>query len=121
VQNNSWLKKIRLRHSGEFQAVWTNGRSWTHALFVLWALPNVYAHTRIGIVASRKVGNAVARNRARRLLREAARQLYSNITSGWDIVLVARSGLLNVKESTVEDALRKNLYRAHIYQDSRIQ
>ena len=120
MRNNIWLKKMRLRHSAEFQAVWANGRSWKHTLFVLWSKPNTDTYTRIGIVASRKVGNAVARNRARRLLREAARRLYSNITSGLDIVLVARSGLLNVKEPTVEDALRQTLYRAHIYQDSRM-
>ena len=52
------------------------------------------------------------RNRARRLLREAVRRLYEHMASGWDIVLVARSGLLNVKEPQVEIALRLVLGRA---------
>ncbi|MDF1515613.1 MAG: ribonuclease P protein component, partial [Anaerolineae bacterium] len=115
--DNSWPKKKRLRRSGEFKAVWSGGQSWAHALFVVWANPNNLNYSRIGIVASRKVGNAVARNRSRRLIREAARRLYSKIYSGWDLVIVARSALLSVREPEVEDALRTTLQRAKLYRD----
>ena len=111
---------MRLRRSDEFRAVWSGGQSWIHSLLVVRAIPNNISYSRIGIVASRKVGNAVARNRTRRLLREAARQLYTKINSGWDIVLVARSALVKAKEPEVEDALWKTLHRAKICQDSRI-
>jgi ribonuclease P protein component len=48
---------------------------------------------RVGLTASRKVGNAVCRNRARRRLREAARQVLPvHATPGHDFVLVARAG-----------------------------
>ena len=57
-------------------------------------------------------GPAVARNRARRLLRESIRRLYSVITPGWDIILVARTNILGVQESEVEDALCRTLHRA---------
>ena len=86
----------------------------------MWAKPNTLNYSRIGIVASRKVGNAVARNRARRLLREAARHLYNGIYAGWDLVLVARSALLHVKEPDVEEALRTTLQRGDLYLDCRI-
>jgi ribonuclease P protein component len=118
VQNN-WSKEKRLRRSEDFQAVWSAGQSWPHTLFVLWALPNDFPYSRIGIIASRKVGNAVARNRARRLLKEAARHLYTSILSGWDIVLVARSTLLETKAPNVEVALQNTLQRARLHQDSR--
>lgn len=94
--------------------MWSNGRSWPHACFVIWALSNGGLNSRIGIVASRKIGNAVARNRARRLLREAIRHLYTLIEPGWDIILVARTNILAVKESEVEDALCKTLHRAKL-------
>jgi ribonuclease P protein component len=60
------------------------------------------------------VGNAIQRNRARRLLREAVRQLYHAITSGWDIVLIARSELSAQKGVPVEEALWSLLQRAQL-------
>jgi ribonuclease P protein component len=115
-----WLKEMRLRRAEEFRAVWSDGQPWKHPLFVLWALPNNSQNTRIGIVASKKVGKSVARNRARRLLREAVRHLYSNIAPGWDIVLVARSKLVKAKEPEVENALYNTLHRAKLCHNSRI-
>ena len=102
---------MRLRRPEDFRKVWSDGRSWAHCLFVVWSCPNGLARTRVGITASRKVGHAVARNRARRLLREAARHLYADIAAGWDIVLVARSKILSASEGQVEAALRLMLGR----------
>lgn len=109
-----WQKQMRLRRPEEFRKVRLEGRSWAHPLFVLWRAPNLLDYSRVGISASRKMGNAVERNRSRRLLREAVRQLYAHIASGWDIVLVARSGLLGVNEAQVETALCSVLRRASL-------
>ena len=109
---------MRLRRPGEFRRVWSAGRSWAHAWFVLWALPNDLDYVRVGITASRKVGNAVARNRARRLLREATRHLYPHIATGWDLVLVARSALVTAKEPQVESALQSMLNFAGLWVSS---
>lgn len=106
---------MRLRRPEEFRHVWAEGRSWGHSLFIMWALPNDVAHTRIGITASRKVGNAVRRNCARRLLREAVRQLYPHIVSGKDLVLVARASLPSTTEPQVEIALRHVLHKAGLW------
>jgi ribonuclease P protein component len=110
---------MRLRRPVDFRLVWSKGRSWAHPLFILWALPNTLSSVRVGITASRKVGNAVARNRARRLLREASRQLYGNIFEGWDIVLVARSALIKAKEPQVEQALETLLQRARLWKSAK--
>ncbi len=106
---------MRLRRPEDFRLVWSAGRSWAHPLFILWTLPNDLPRVRVGITASRKIGNAVKRNRARRLLREAARHLYTSIASGWDVVLVARPSLLEVKEPQVERALHHVLALAGLW------
>jgi ribonuclease P protein component len=111
-----WTKGMRLRRPQDFRHVWSTGRSWVYSLFVLWSAPNALGYTRIGITASRKVGNAVARNRARRLLREAARLCYPHITGGWDLVLVARSCLVQAKTPQVLASLEKALKRADLWE-----
>lgn len=112
---------MRLRRPQQFRQVWAAGRSWAHPLFILWALPNEEGRTRVGFTASRKVGNAVARNRARRLLREATRCYYPNLQPGWDIVLVARSSLPHAKKPKVEAALRELLARAALIEPERVK
>ncbi len=106
---------MRLRRPGDFRRVWAEGRAWAHSLFVVRARPNRLGRTRIGITASRKIGGSVQRNRARRLLREAARKLYREIAPGWDLVLIARRGLLEVRGTEVIVALRDTLQRAGLW------
>ncbi len=112
-----WQKGMRLRRSKEFRRVWKTGRSWAHSLFVLWVAPNTSSRTRVGLTASRKVGNAVKRNRARRLLREAARYLYPHIEDGWDVVLVARSSMGTARMQDVQQALEVLLRRADLWSE----
>ncbi len=99
-------REVRLRRSADFDRVRQEGQAWPHPLLVLVAAPNSAGVTRIGVVAGRRVGTAVARNRARRLLREAARRLYSHLVPGWDLILIARPSILAVKEPQVEAALK---------------
>ena len=57
------------------------------------------ALVRIGFTASKKIGNAVARNRAKRRLREVARAILPNAArAGWDYVLVAKPGVTTVRD-----------------------
>jgi ribonuclease P protein component len=100
-------RRIRLRRSVDFERVRQEGRAWSHPLLVLVAAPNPVGLTRIGVVAGRRLGTAVARNRAKRLLREAARHLYPRLAPGWDLVLIARPPILTVKEPQVEAALER--------------
>jgi ribonuclease P protein component len=106
-------RRIRLRRNRDVQRVYDEGRSWVHPLLVLIVLPNDVGFSRVGVTASRSVGSAVERNRAKRLLREAARHLYREFESkGWDIMLIARPKLVNVKEMEVERVLATLLERA---------
>ena len=107
-------RRLRLRRTSDVRRVYDQGRSWAHPFLVLVARPNGLDFSRVGVTASRKVGGAVARNRAKRLLREAARRLYPQLGRGWDVMLVARAGILEVREPQVEEALASLLRRAEL-------
>lgn len=83
----------RLADPDRFRQVRQEGCSWVHPLVVLCGLPNGRPYSRLGISVSRWVGKAVVRNRARRRLREAIRELWENVSPGWDMVFVARPPL----------------------------
>lgn len=98
-------RRLRLRRTADFERVRREGRSWPSRPAVLIAHPNGLDWTRVGVTASRRVGGAVARNRAKRVLRESARHLYLRLLPGWDLVLVARAAILKVSESQLRDVL----------------
>jgi len=104
----------RLKANSDFQRVRREGRSWSHLLIVLIARANDLNETRIGVAASKTVGSAVVRNRAKRRLREAARRAESTMAIGWDVLLVARPGLPKAKWPDVTQALAELLNRAKL-------
>ena len=70
--------------------------------------------TRCGFVASQKVGGAVKRNRAKRLLREAVRARQSSLAPGWDLVFAARKPLADASLSQAQTAVDQLLKRANV-------
>jgi ribonuclease P protein component len=88
------LKIERLKKRPEFLAA-AKGASCARGAVVVQALqrPDALAMIRAGFTASRKVGGAVVRNRAKRRLREAVRRLLPlHGQAGWDYVFIARGG-----------------------------
>jgi ribonuclease P protein component len=81
----------RLRTPAEFRRVRELARRGIpHPLLVLYCAPNEGGPTRVGITVSRRVGNAVVRNRVRRRLREALRIRYAQLPASTDVVISAR-------------------------------
>lgn len=112
-------RSFRLKKSTEFQRVRRYGSSYAHPLIVLVVLPNDLASARFGFVAGRSLGNAVKRNRAKRLMRAALQPLIRDITPGWDFVLVARLPVLGASFAQLQAALIELLRRANLLLDAR--
>jgi ribonuclease P protein component len=74
--------------------------------------------SRFATAAGRSIGNAVQRNRAKRILREAIRPLIPSISSGWDIVLLARKPISKAGYLEIELALTNLLSRAKLLGNS---
>ncbi len=88
-------RKQRLRHASQFEETYEQNRRWhgRHMVLFLRAAPD--ASLRLGVVASKKVGNAIARGRAKRRLREAFRRNRARFGGTTDdVVLVARRSIL---------------------------
>lgn len=83
----------RLRKAAEFDRVFRQGVRLDGALFVLIAAPNHGPQDRLGLAVSRRVGGAVVRNRARRLLRESFRRLERRALPAADLVILAKPGI----------------------------
>jgi ribonuclease P protein component len=121
-------RKFRLTRSEDFKRVRRSGKSYAHPLVVLIVQvhdrrsspedtrnhPVDQPRVKVGVAAGRTVGTAVYRNRAKRLLREAMRTLIPNITSGLDLILIARPGLAYASLEDTRQALLTLLQRAQI-------
>lgn len=103
----------RLQRPGEFAEAREHGRRVVSKCFILnWMESKHAALSRLGVVTSRKVGPAVVRNRARRLLREVFRRHQHAIRGPLDVVLVARAPIAGRRFAEVEreylTVLRRN-------------
>ena len=75
----------------------------------MFVFPNQRAIGRLGIAATKKLGGAVVRNRAKRLVREVFRR--NNIAPGFDVVVIPKPGLLNATLTVLEADYRHNIER----------
>lgn len=105
------LKKEVLRGKKIFSQIYKKGKSFPEKSIILIILKNQQTYNRRAFLASKKVGGSVERNRARRLLRESYRQIEEDLKPGYDMVFVARRGILSMKcadvKTDMEAALRK--------------
>ena len=107
-------RNFRLTRSEDFERARRSGRSYPHRLVVLVARSNDEGRTRVGVAAGRTVGNAVKRNRAKRLLRAAMQSLVSLVQPGWDVVLIARPPMVSSNCAEVREVLVTLLRHAEL-------
>ena len=89
-------REARLRSRGDFIAVQKTGRRAPGRFLTLLGQPNDLGRDRLGIIASRRVGNAVIRNRAKRRVREIFRRIHDPNARPFDLVVIVRTELVTV-------------------------
>ena len=99
----------RIRRRADYQQVYERGVRFHSRYSTVFILPNQGGVGRLGIAATRKLGGAVQRNRAKRLIREVFRR--NKIAAGFDVVVIPKRDLLDASLSTIEADYRTLLER----------
>lgn len=109
------MKFSTLKLNKEFRRLYGRGKSFVCPMVVVYILKNNLNYTRIGITTGKKIGGAVARNRARRLIMASWRNCFKDLKEkNLDIVFVARPRILSVKSTDVERALKDAFVKAGV-------
>lgn len=107
--NGPFPKSVRLLERREFLFLQQKGRKRHSQHFLIATTPAPGEHSRFGITTSRRFGNAVVRNRMKRLLREFFRTHQSFITPACDIVVIPRAGAEQLTLAQITEELGKAL------------
>ena len=102
-------KFVPLNENKDFRRIYAKGKSYVSSSVITYVSKNRCKQIRVGITTSKKIGNAVQRNRARRLIRET-----EDIKDGYDFVFVARAKTPFVKCPEVQRSMRKQLKEAGV-------
>lgn len=108
------LKRNVLRKKTDFQSIYHKGKSVGDRYIVLFYKRNHLSYNRTGFLASKKVGNSVKRNRARRLMKESYRHIENELPIGYDFIIIARNTISGKKCAEVEKSLVSAFRRAGV-------
>ena len=107
---------IKLKENYSFRRAYKKGKSYVSPYFVIYAVKRSRG-IRLGITAGKKLGCAVRRNRAKRVITAAFRECLPNIPSGYDFVIVARTRILGIKSTAAAASMRALLRSAGIWSE----
>jgi ribonuclease P protein component len=94
-----------LKENYEFRRLYARGKLLKHGSLIIYYRKSQREGNRIGITVNRKIGNAVARNRVRRIIKEGYRMVECEIRRGYDFVFVARARTLGLKSTRISQLL----------------
>lgn len=103
------MKSNTLKENKDFRRLYYRGKSDAASCLVTYVMKSRLGETRVGITTGKKIGNAVKRNRARRLIRAAFSQYEDRLNADYDIVFVARTKTALVKMQEVQKQMEDQL------------
>ncbi len=105
---------VTLKLNGDFRRLYNRGKAVTNPALVMYYSKNRAGNCRIGITTGKKIGNAVERNRSRRIIKEAFRSVVKSIDGNYDFVFVARSRTKYQKSTYIEKVMRDMMQAENI-------
>ncbi|MFD0716178.1 ribonuclease P protein component [Paenibacillus sp. GCM10027626] len=113
-------RKLRLRKREDFSRIYRHGKSFANGQFVVyWSRQPKAEPFRLGVSASKKIGNAVVRNRMRRLVKEIIRHQADRITDQLDIIIIVRKAAVGMKMKELERSMLHVLKRSGLLKASK--
>lgn len=103
------MKSKTLKQNKDFRRLYYRGKSKASSCIVTYVMKNRSGEISYGITTGKKIGNAVKRNRARRLIRAAFSELEHRLNNSYDIVFVARTRTSQVKMQEVKAQMEEQL------------
>lgn len=112
-------REARLRESGRFSLIRREKKIWVNGILALKALANSEPNSRFGFIATKRIGNAVVRNRIRRQLREILR--VAPVIAGYDLVFIVRKRAASSDFNQIRRAVYNLLRRSRMLDDTGAQ
>ncbi len=102
----------RIKRSADYKRVFETGQKMFGRYVIVFFSPNQLENSRFGIITSKKLGNAVVRNRARRQIREIIRLQFNDTKARYDVVIVARAAIVGKTAAQIQKDLYVNFRKA---------
>ena len=110
---------MTLKENTDFTRTYYRGKSIANPALVVYSRKNGAGFCRVGITTSKKIGNAVKRNRSRRVILAAYRAISSELNAdGCSIVFVARGKTASLKSTEIEVVMRQHLTKAGLLKEN---
>jgi ribonuclease P protein component len=110
-------KRYRVKRNEDFQKIFKRGKSTANRQFVVYTLDKRdQQNFRVGLSVGKKLGNAVTRNRIKRLIREALQEVKDQLPQDKDYIIIARFPTAEMSHSEIQKSLFHVLKRAKLVQ-----